>query len=358
MTVMYANLALVFVLSYLARHFSYRPVHLYNKAFMAKPNKLLVIGVMISMVLVAGLQNNIGDTVYYMHSYNITTFNLETIKFEGDFGFNMYQMVLQSMSSDPQLLIFMTALITHVLIIAVFYNYVKLFELSVYLFIATGLYTVSMNGIRQFLAAAIIFTATKYLIEGHFKKFALVVLIASTIHTSALIFIPIYFVVRMKAWSKLTFILIAGAVLLIFAYNEFAELLFSTIESSQYGHYKDFEEGGSSWMRVLVYCVPLILAFFGREKLKRILPGSDVFVNLTMLNAIIVLIATQNWIFARFSIYFGLYNVVLIAWLVLLFRKRDQKLVYYAIILFYFVYFYYEQVISLGLRYGSNYINF
>lgn len=358
MTVMYVNLVLVFVLSYLARHFSYRPIHLDHRAYVLKPNKALVFFVMTSMVLVAGLQNNVGDTVYYMHSYNITQFNLETIKFEGDFGFNLYQMVLQSVSSDPQLLIFMTALLTHVLIIAVFYNYVKLFELSVFVFIASGLYTVSMNGIRQFLAAAIIFTATKYLIEGHFKKFAIIVLLAATIHTSALVFLPLYFVVRSRAWSKLTFVLIACAVLLIIAYNEFAALLFTTIESSQYGHYRDFEEGGSSWMRVLVYCVPLIIAYFGREKLKRILPGSDVFVNLTILNAIIVLIATQNWIFARFSIYFGLYSVILIAWLTLLFRKKDRKLVYYAIILFYFIYFYYEQVISLGFRYGSHYINF
>lgn len=358
MTVMYANLALVFVLSYLARHFSYRPARLVGQAFIAKPNKWLVFAVMTSMVLVAGLQNNIGDTYYYMHSYNITQFNLETIKFEGDFGFNLYQMVLQSISSDPQLLIFTTALFTHVLIIVVFYNYVKLFELSVYLFIASGLYTVSMNGIRQFLASAIIFAGTKYLIEGNFKRFVIIVLFASTIHTSAIIFLPIYFVVRMRAWSKPTFILIACAVLLIVAYNEFSDLLFTTIEGSQYGHYKDFEEGGSSWMRVLVYSIPLVIAYFGREKLKRILPGSDVFVNLTVLNAIIVLIATQNWIFARFSIYFGLYNVVLIAWLTFLFRKKDQKLIYYAIILFYFIYFYYEQVISLGLRYGSNYLNF
>src|SRR5690606_35264220 len=135
-------------------------------------------------------QNNIGDTVYYIHSYNITQFNLETVKFEGDFGFNLFQMLLQMISLDPQLLIFSTAFITHMLIISVFYRYAKLFEVSMYVFITSGLFTVSMNGIRQFLAAAIIFTATKFLIEGHFKKYAVVVLLAATIHTSALILLP------------------------------------------------------------------------------------------------------------------------------------------------------------------------
>lgn len=357
MTVLYMLLIFVFVLSYFARQLSFQYVNL-GEIMQERPNKVLVLGVMAAVITVAGLQNNIGDTVYYIHSYNITQFNLETVKFEGDFGFNLFQMLLQMISLDPQLLIFSTAFITHMLIISVFYRYAKLFEVSMYVFITSGLFTVSMNGIRQFLAAAIIFTATKFLIEGHFKKYAVVVLLAATIHTSALILLPNYFIVRRKAWSKLTMLLIALTALLIVAYNEFSSLLFSTIENSQYGHYKDFMEGGSSWTRVLVYSAPLVVAYFGRHKLRQLCPGSDVIVNMTMLNALVVLVATQNWIFARFSIYFGLYSVILFSWLVLLFRKKDQKLVYYGLLILYFIYFYYEHVISLGIRYGSAYLNF
>ena len=80
-------------------------------------------------------------------------------------------------------------------------------ELSLFVYIASGIYTVSMNGIRQSLAAAIIFAATKYILDGNFKKFLLVILLASTIHQTALIFIPIYFIVRRKAWTRDTYIL-------------------------------------------------------------------------------------------------------------------------------------------------------
>ena len=80
-------------------------------------------------------------------------------------------MFLQNISDDPQLLIFTTALITNVLIVIILYKYSRMFELSIYVYITSGLYTVSMNGIRQSLAAAIIFAATKYILDGMEKVF-------------------------------------------------------------------------------------------------------------------------------------------------------------------------------------------
>lgn len=69
-------------------------------------------------------------------------------------------------------------------------------------------------------------------------------------------------------------------------------------------------------------------------------------------------IATQNWIFARFTIYFGLYNVILMSWVISLFAKKQQKLVYYLVIGFYFVYFYYENVVTLDIIYKSDFLKF
>ena len=57
-------------------------------------------------------------------------------------------------------------------------------ELSLYVYITGGLFLVSMNGIRQLLAAAIAFTATKYLIDGNWIKYFLIVLFASLFHQS------------------------------------------------------------------------------------------------------------------------------------------------------------------------------
>ena len=177
-------------------------------------------------------------------------------------------MFLQRITDDPQLFIFITALITNILIVIVLYKYSRMFELSLYVYITYGMYLTSMNGIRQFLAAAIVFTATKYLFNGDWKKYIVVVLVASTFHQSALILLPIYFLVRRKAWTQETFMILLLSVIMVMGFNQFTAVLFSAIEDTQYSEYQNFDEGGANVIRVAVYAIPLILAYLGREKLR------------------------------------------------------------------------------------------
>ncbi|MBE1444705.1 EpsG family protein [Paenibacillus sp. OAS669] len=323
-----------------------------------KPNKLMAFVVIVIFVMISGLRNNIGDTFYYMHSYVVDPYTWDYVISKKDIGFGIFQMILKMYTSNPQALVFITALITNALIVMVMYKYSRLFELSIYIYITSGLYVVSMNGIRQFLAGAIIFAATKYLFNGSWLKYMLVILFASTIHQSALILIPIYFIVRRKAWTTTTFTMLAVAILLVLGYNQLSDAIFSAIEETQYGNYKDFNEGGANFLRVAVQGVPILLAYMGREKLRQIFPESDYVVNMSLLGLVFMIIATQNWIFARFIIYFGLYNVILMSWIVKVFTKESQRIIYYAIILCYFIYFYYENVVVLNLLYRSDYISF
>ncbi|GAA4839799.1 biofilm exopolysaccharide biosynthesis protein EpsG [Paenibacillus vulneris] len=323
-----------------------------------KPNKLMAFVVIVIFVMISGLRNNIGDTFYYMHSYVVDPYTWDYVISKKDIGFGIFQMILKMYTSNPQALVFITALITNALIVMVMYKYSRLFELSIYIYITSGLYVVSMNGIRQFLAGAIIFAATKYLFNGSWLKYMLVILFASTIHQSALILIPIYFIVRRKAWTTTTFTMLAVAILMVLGYNQLSDAIFSAIEETQYGNYKDFNEGGANLLRVAVQGVPILLAYMGREKLRQIFPESDYVVNMSLLGLVFMIIATQNWIFARFIIYFGLYNVILMSWIVKVFTKESQRIIYYAIILCYFIYFYYENVVVLNLLYRSDYISF
>ncbi|MCS7461028.1 EpsG family protein [Paenibacillus doosanensis] len=351
MAVLYVNIALAYIFSLCSRWFV-KP----SSVKALKPNILLAFFAVATLVLVSGLRNNIGDTYYYMYSYRLNNFTWETIRANKDIGFGLFQMGLKQISDNPQILVFSTALITNVLIIWVLYRYSKLFELSVYLYIACGLYTVSMNGIRQFMAGAIVFAATKYIYEGNWKKYICVVLFASTIHQSAFILIPIYFIVRRKAWTGASFALLFSAVFLAMGYGQFSNLLFSAIQDTQYSNYKDFQEGGANVIRLAVQAVPVVFAFLGRDKLRQMDPRLDYIVNMCILGVVFMVIATQNWIFARFIVYFGLYNLILLSWIVHLFVKREQKFIYYSIVVLYFGYFYYENVISLHMYYSSDYL--
>lgn len=354
MTILWMNLAIVFILAFFARYFA---IPVTNSLTSIKPNQFLILMAALSLILVSGLRTNIGDTYFYMHAYTATEFNWEYIQNNKDMGFNIFQMILKGYTDDPQAMVFITALITNLLIVFTLYKYSRLIEISLYVYIASGMYLVSMNGIRQYLAAALIFASTKYIFDGSWKKYVLIVLFASTFHQSALVLIPIYFLVRRKSWSVMTCILLVFAVIIVIGFNQFSTLFFAAIEDTQYGEYKNFHEGGANILRVVVDSIPLILAYRGREKLREIFPKSDYIVNMALLGSIFMLISTQNWIFARFSIYFGLYQLILISWVVKLFTEKDRKIIYYLILAFYFIYFMYEHVITLGIIYKSNFFN-
>ncbi|CAN7712890.1 EpsG family protein [Paenibacillus sp. LjRoot153] len=354
MAIFYINLVIVYFFSLFAR----LVVNRSSGLTVSRPNFLLALIVMVTMVLVSGLRKNIGDTYFYMFSYAQNDFSWESIKDMKDVGFNIFQLLLQKISHNPQLLILVVAAVTNVLIIFTLYKYARLFELSLYVYITSGMYIASMNGIRQLMAAAIAFAATKYLFNGDWKKYFLVILVAGQIHQSAYILIPLYFVARRKAWTWSTGALLILSIFVVLGFNQFSSVMFSVLENNQYGGYVNAEVGGTNIIRVAVSGVPILFAYLGRNKLREIFPQSDYVVNMSLLAFVFMLISTQNWIFARVSFYFLLYNPLLISWIIHLFHTRMQKLLYYLIIVFYFIYFFYESAISLGIVYKSDFIHF
>ena len=82
----------------------------------------------------------------------------------------------------------------------------------------------------------------------------------------------------------------------------------------------------------------------------------DIFVNMNTICGIIMLFSALNWIFARFTIYFQLYSFIVFAFLLKnCFYGKEKRLIYFGVIVCYFLFFYYEQVISLGIKYRTDF---
>ena len=109
-------------------------------------------------------------------------------------------------------------------------------------------------------------------------------------------------------------------------------------------------------MRVVVNAVPVILSYLKREDLKEAWPESNVFINMSIINTMFVAAGMFNWIFNRFTLYLQLYNFVLIPFIIKnCFKGKEKRLVYFAFIICYFIFFYYEQVIGMGMGYPTNF---
>lgn len=312
--------------------------------------------VAIILVLVSGLRSGIGDTPFYMHSFEILANNPASFKFEGDFALDFMSLLLMQISTDPQILIFTTALITNLLNVIMFNRYRSYLELQVYMYITSGYYIVTMNGLRQCLAAALLFACTKFIEDGKFIKYSICVLLISTFHGSAVMMIPLYFVVRQKAWSKKMWIFIALGVVGVLLYDYISPILFKALENTQYSGYSEFDEGGSSFMRLVVNMVPIILAYLKRKEISEQWNKGDIFVNISIINAMFVGLGMFNWIFNRLTLYLQLYNFVLVPYIIKnCFKGKERRMIYFIFIICYFIFFYYENGMGTSNLYSTKY---
>ena len=96
----------------------------------------------------------------------------------------------------------------------------------------------------------------------------------------------------------------------------------SALEDTSLGHYSTdgwFTNGvetGSSFIRVVVALVPMIMAYFSQGKMRRLGHIGDILVNLCCVHSALYIISMYNWIFARFAIYTSIYYIILMAWVV------------------------------------------
>lgn len=322
------------------------------------------------LVLVAGLRNNVGDTEAYIMGYQgIPSSFQEAWRSEivegtaKDKGFIFLSILIKSfLSANPQMLLFMFSLLTITMIFIGYFRTTELLDLAVFLFITTGCYLVTMNGIRQYFASALLFLAFPWIYKRKWYLYLPLVALASTVHGSALVFIPLYFMVNCEAWGKVTkFILFCGVVLYL-TYPVSGPIIADLLQESQYGEYGDLlttEGAGSNMIRVLVMGIPVALSFFGRDMMEGKEKYYNIIVNMSLVNFIAILLATRFWIYARFNMYFTLYMILLLIWCIkYLFDERNRKIVYIVCLGLYGFYYWYETVISLGQKYGSDYINF
>lgn len=212
--------------------------------------------------------------------------------------------------------------------IVIVYSHIKQFQkqsllciLSVVLFLKVGNYYVSFNLIRQVLSASIVLMGSKYLYERKMIKYFIFVLLASSLHTSALIMIPSYFLLNIKLKRK-NFI-ISGIVILI----TFVALpyLISYIQKYYWQWYTSDGYGMNGYsiynvvMPVFISVVSVILYNIStRSHFKRLSTDNmtNIWLNSTYMYLMFSLLGLNVGMMQRFTVFFSTYTILLLVKLV------------------------------------------
>ncbi len=345
------DLVVVFCISMLGAVFGQAvPGRKKNALGKFKPNILGFIIPATIMILYSGLRNNIGDTIYYIHSYKLLEEigGTKPVWGQNAYLFELLQYILIKLDFEYSFFIFLCSAFTLFSFMWIIYNFSANYTIAVFLLFTTGIYVSTMNGIRQYIATGIILLGTHYLFsekKTDFIKFLLLVVIASLFHSSAVIMIPIYFLCRRRAWSAPAMIsVIVGVAGLLFI-TMFLPSFLTILEDTSYsgyadGWFTDGQEGGASLLRVLFNCMPTVLAAVFSKQVRRFGPVADILINISLVHSAIFILALYNWIFARFAFYTGPYVVLLMA-IIIVTVLRSEKYRFFAFALFvaYFIFF-------------------
>ncbi|GIM28750.1 transmembrane protein EpsG [Clostridium polyendosporum] len=346
--VYFTTMFIVFILALMVNNNKYRSLTL---------SRFSTFIILTIIILISGFRspNSIGDTGTYTYTYRLINVNPHLLDNSKDYGFTLIMILLNKISRNPQILIFFTAFITNLFIILALYKYAKPFALGIYLYFGTVLYYVTMNGIRQSMAAAILFWAVRYVINNQWKTYFIIVILVSTLHGSAVIFLPLYFLVRKEVWNRTFWAVFFISVMLVVAFRPMLGIIVKFLETTQYSNYgRDMANNSSSvnLIRLSVTFVPIVLAYLVKDKVRNQWPESSVFIYMSLFNCIFMLFSTQYLYFYRLCIYFELYNLILISRLVHFYDKKTKMLLYTGIITFYFIFSWYQ--VSLWNDYYRN----
>lgn len=199
--------------------------------------------------------------------------------------------------------------------------------MSILLYINLYYYFASFNMIRQSIAMGLIVLSYAFIKERNFRKFLLLVLLASTFHQIALVFIPVYFLYNVKLNTKNTLLIIIGFIILIFGFDYIFNvglLLFP--EYKIYVGTDFFKESG-----ILTTLIAASIVVFGAIiKLTHKRNDEFDFLFIIMIFGLLTSMYSQNIsLFNRLAYYFTIFSILFIPKAIGMVKNKKMRVIYY-----------------------------
>lgn len=295
----------------------------------------------LQLFFISALRNtNVGTDlpVYLFHMYRVNNLSwneLDSINFE--YGYVLLTKIISSIYCDEMFYI----MITSAIIVIGFMRYTLAFSkmpwLSIFLLIALGNYTHSFNIIRQYIAIVIVLSSIKYIYEKKLLPFVLIVLIATMIHISALVFLILYPISRIKI-NSIYLTIIGLATFLVFLFKkELVNFIFAMYQGRTE---LNVVSGEGQGMLVLLSFVTICGLFFKDNVLKKD-DKLAIFYHMMIISIPLQVLSLEFSLFVRVVTYFSIAMIIMIPNVIASFQSIYERIIAIMIVCFFTsVYFY------------------
>lgn len=317
------------------------------------------------IIFMAGFRDaSVGDTYVYITNYQDIPGTIGGLinylpSVSKDQGFTLLSGIIKMIAgNNAKIYLLILAAIQGIILVCVFRKYSADYLTAIFLFIASTDYISWMfNGIRQFTAVTIIFAATPLILKKKYIPLIVVILLAATIHASALLMLPVVFIVQGKAWNTKTILFIIASMVALVFVDQFTNVLDTLLADTQYTNvvsdWQSWNDNGTNAIRVLVYSVPAILSLIGKKYIDQADdPVVNVCSNMSIISMglYIISIGTSGIMLGRLPIYVSLYGYIQMIWSINnMFTEKSAKLIKIAMILFYLAFYYYQMHLTWGI---------
>lgn len=220
-------------------------------------------------------------------------------------------------------------------------KYSKYPIISLLVYIPTVLIIYDMNGIRQGLALGITLYSFKYIIEKNKIKFFLSILIATTIHISAIVFLPAFFISKLNIGNKMNLSVLLLMLLNLY-FNIMSKIIISLYSMFPYRFfqrvydYSIISKEDNNIMGLIQRLIIFIIAFYFLKRLENEDNNISYFIKFyTISTYIYILFYNFGIVASRGSAYYKIFELILIPLFLDLLKSKVLKIKIFFIIVLY-----------------------
>lgn len=173
--------------------------------------------------------------------------------------FYIFTYFIAKVFSNAQIFILITTAVITFSVMRFIYRHSKNVMLSTVMYICLGLMTFNMNGMRQALAMAICLFAYDFADKKKIIPFLLITLLAMLVHRTAIFFLLVYLIARLKG-NYVSLALFTIAVVLFMLFADSIVSVFDNVTEKNYSDAGSFDSGG--YVTIVIYGLVLVFSLF------------------------------------------------------------------------------------------------
>lgn len=332
---------LVLFFGELAREYSLRQAGngiVEGRAFHSPDVRRCFVVASLILIFVAGCRYEVGADYggYYYGYWNYAGDLARSLRELDEPGIRLIYWITVRIWDDGAACVFAVAAVTIALELRMVYRNTDQVLMALLLFTLL-VWDACFNGVRQALATAVLCCGFRYLREGKFWPYLIVVALAYLCHKSAAIMILPFFVCRWEINFRNTALLVVASVIVLFSmdwvFSFTGWLLNDSADVSAYYENSYWSNSINRW-RVAAWMAPAVFFYAVYWKLDKT-PTETFYLNLTLIHALVAIMTMNSTCLGRIAMYTSPYLVVAIPELTKRFEGRNKVLIRYGIVALY-----------------------